>query len=253
MADSSTSRPTASAAQLNTYMAFTLAAGQVVYQGNLAAIDLTTGTVKNGTGSNKSLRVIGHFTRNCDATSGAISCLVALDRPVTAAWLPNDTVAPVTSAYTGQLVYVKDNHTVTLTSTDNCVAGICWCVSALDGVLVEMVPPAPPIVTALSLVADDTSADYDTNDWAPTGASLVSGTIYLEDTTAAASTITLPSTGVSDGTVITLFADGTVNGHAVTIRQGVTSLCAALTASKRHLVCCVCFNGTWAVSASEAP
>ncbi len=249
MADASVSTPNIAKAPQLTRMAFTLAFGQVVYQGLAAAIDLTTGTVKNGTGGNKNLRVIGRFERDYDATSGAISCVVQLDRPITANYFDNDTVAPVTAAYTGQLVYLKDNHTATLTATNNSVAGICWGVATVDGasrVLVEGVAPTPLVVGGSALVVDSTSAVFTSNDWAPTGASLVSGTLYIEGATAAASTITLPSTGVADGTRIFVMANGTDNGHTVTVRQGTTAITAALTASKKHLVECVCYNNIWA-------
>lgn len=247
MADVSTSQLQTSGPNLVTRMSFTLAAGQVVYQGTAAAIDVTTGTVKNGTGGNRNLRIIGKFERDYDATSGAITCMVQLGRPMTGRWFKNDTVAPVTSAYIGQVVYLKDNVTVTLTATSNSVAGICWAVNTADGVFIETLSPVVPAVGGQALSVDATTfATYTSNDVAPTGASIVSGTLYIEGATAAASTITLPSTGVADGTRIFLFADGTVNGHTVTVRQGTTAITAALTASKKHLVECVCYSNVWA-------
>ena len=253
MADLAVSTGTVGKPILVTRMAFTLASGQVVYQGLSAAIDVSTGTVKNGTGGNRNLRIIGKFERDYDATGGAIQCLVQLARPITAKYYKNDTVAPVTAAYVGQLVYIKDNATVTLTATNNSVAGICWAVSTTDGVLVEGVAPVPTASSASLWTVDSATAAWTSNDFAPTGASLVNGTIYVLPTTGANSTVTLPSTGTPDGTVVRFFADGTTNGHTLTFRQVTTGLATATTASKRVIADCTCIANVWMVDVHVQP
>ena len=73
-------------------------------------------------------------------------------------------------------------------------------------------------------------------------------------TTGAASTVTLPVTGVADGTTIRFFADGTKNGHTVTYRQSPsTAISGALAANKRHLVIAESIGNTWAVNAYASP
>lgn len=69
------------------------------------------------------------------------------------------------------------------------------------------------------------------------------GTIYILDTTAGASTVTITTTSLAAGDMIGFTADGTVNGHTVTYVDGVTTISSAKTASKRHAVMMV-FDGT---------
>jgi hypothetical protein len=79
-----------------------------------------------------------------------------------------------------------------------------------------------------------------------------SGTVYDVPTTAANSTITLP-TNAYPGTELTFCADGSKNGHTVTYRQGATAITAAATLSKRHL-CKVVFLGTqWSAVLGISP
>jgi streptogramin lyase len=90
------------------------------------------------------------------------------------------------------------------------------------------------------------------NDCAP--AVLQHDCIYDVPSTGAASTVTLPA-GADDGTRVFFAADGTKNAHTVQYRDatGPTDLTAALTASKRHLACCVKENGKWFVHSSVSP
>jgi hypothetical protein len=83
-----------------------------------------------------------------------------------------------------------------------------------------------------------------------------SGTIFLIPATAANSTVTLPATAV-ENTVIWFVADGTAgsNGHTVQYRDatGPVNLTTALTALKRHEVCCIFRGSKWYANAYVAP
>lgn len=78
------------------------------------------------------------------------------------------------------------------------------------------------------------------------------GQVIELDTTAAASTVSLPA-ALSDGTVLYFLANGTKNGHTLTFRDVVTSISAATTASKRVAAVAVKASGKWAVTLTVGP
>lgn len=78
--------------------------------------------------------------------------------------------------------------------------------------------------------------------------------VYDVPATGGASTVTLPA-GADDGTRVFFAADGTKNVNTVQYRDatGPTNITAALTASKRHLVCCIKQNGKWFACDTVSP
>lgn len=217
-----------------------LTSGQKVFQGALAAIALGTGKAVNGTGGNQNLLVIGRFYRDYDASAtGAnadMPCLVKLTRPISGTWLANSASTPVTQAYVGQVVYVQDNQTATITASANAVAGICWEVSSLNGVLVETLPVSA--VAAAAPSAPIQVVRTSTTTWVPTAAALVHGATYLVNATTnftGAATVTLPAVGVAAGTEIAIVLAAV--GQTVTISDatGPTALTGALSATVRQM------------------
>jgi hypothetical protein len=219
------------------FLSLTLTSGQKVWTGGLAAV-ATTGKLVNGTGGSTTVKVIGTFVHDYDATGGEITALVKLYRPFQGVYLTNYVTDPVVTADIGKQVYVFDNHQVCHTAGSNAVAGIAWGFNSKGAVLVEML--AQTATQAVLTSALDTSALFDDSDnWAPTAGSLVSGTTFVIGSAATLDdngTVTLPTSGVPAGTVVKFAANGTQGAYTITYQQGSTTLTTALTASVRHLV-----------------
>lgn len=148
----------------------------------------------------------------------------------------------------GRVCYTLDDQTVTSTPTGS-IAGRVWAVDSVLGVLVEPMPEAGTELRAA--VAGVLS--YASNDCVLTAAQCVNGAVYDVPTTGASSTVTLPVTGVPDGTTLTFIADGTKNGHTVQYRFGTTNVTAALTASKIHRVQATKLLSGWGATSTVAP
>jgi len=121
-------------------VALPLATGQAAFQGAIACADVTTGTVKRGAAGNASLLKLGEFADTVDNTAGAstVNVLVSLDVEIVARWYDNDPGAgAVVAIDLWQDCYILDDHSVTMTSTGNSVAGRVWAVDAVKGILVE--------------------------------------------------------------------------------------------------------------------
>lgn len=228
---------------------FTLASGQLVYQGALVAIKAATGTVVEATGASDE-QVIGTAMEKVDATSAAKSISVRLEREVNILYLANG--SSIASTDMGALCYVADDQTVSLspTSSGASVAGRVWGVDSVRGVAVELLQPTSQNPGALterspgSFVSNDlVIADYP-----------VSGSLFDIPTTGAASTVTLPA-NAREGTLVYFVADGSKNGHTVQYRDatGPTNLTTALTASKRHMVAATFLNSKWYANAYVSP
>ena len=88
-----------------------------------------------------------------------------------------------------------------------------------------------------------------------TAAQMVDGALIKVPTTAANSTITLPTASMPTTPVSLRFlANGTANGHTVTYRESpATTLSAAAAASKRHLAMASWDGAVWAVSLAVQP
>lgn len=232
---------------------FPLASGNKAYANGIACFDLSTGKCEPGH-IESDLLLIGFFAEEVDATAAEKQVNVRLAKPIEVEWLAN---APggdaVLAAHVGSICYVFDDQTVTITPTGASVAGRVWAVSSTDGVAVERLDSSPAALLSLSglLGVSANAPAFAAND-SVVANNPTSGTMFTLLATAGASTVTLPNTAV-DGTVLFFHADGVVNGHTVTYRQGATSLTAALTASKRHVATAVFRGSTWAVTANAAP
>jgi hypothetical protein len=120
-----------------------LAAGQHAFAGAIACIDTATGTVKKGATST-TLLAIGFFAEEVDNSGGGASVPVNVDffRPIRGRWITNDTAGgAVAAANVGSYCYVKDDQTVTITSTGASKAGRVWAVGVIDGVSSVFVEP----------------------------------------------------------------------------------------------------------------
>lgn len=230
---------------------FNLKSGEVVYKGALIAFELGTAFVVEATGASDEL-VIGTAIEAVDATSAAKPIAVRLEREVNTVFFKNG--SSIATANQGQLCYVTDDQTVSLTPNASGVslAGRIWSVDSTLGVEVELIQP---IQQGGDLLASRTLPAHVSNDVIVTAALCIPGTIFDIATTAANSTVTLPATGVAEGTVVTFVADGTKNGHTVQYRDatGPVNLTTALTASKRHFVIATYLNGIWNANAYVSP
>jgi hypothetical protein len=225
-------------------MALTTSA--TVQEGSLVALVIGTGKVQAATGASNEL-VIGKAMRKAVQSSTAPNAEIKFTREHFGYWCVNDTGTAVVAADVGKICYVLDDQTVTMAVTGKGIAGRVWAVSSSAGVLVE---PLPQLTANRS---SGITLAYVTNDCVMTAAQCQDGNVFDVPTTAAASTITLPVTGVPDGTTLTFVADATKNGHTVTYRFGTTAITAALTASKIHRVQVTKLGSGWGATSTVSP
>lgn len=227
------------------YKGFTLASGNKAWKGGRAALN-SVGKVVPAT-STVGLRVVGIFAETVDATAGDLPVQVDLEREVVLERFTNATAGDAIAATdVGNIAYMMDDQTVTITAAGRSPAGRIWDVDALKGVAIEKID------SSTKSFAQPAVGAYTANDFAPT--SIEQDGIYDVPTTAAASTITLPA-AAPDGTRASFTADGTKNGNTVQYRDatGPTNLTTALTASKRHLVIVEKLGGKWFANAYVSP
>lgn len=226
---------------------FTLASGQIAYQGAALFLDPATGKVSIGGSGSPSGRIyVGCAIRTVDATSADKTIPVRLPKEVVVEFFVNGTASDAVAATDiGKDVFALDDQTVTILPAGRAYLGRVWLVDSAKGVAVEKLER--PSIAPLPAVAA-----FAANDWAP--AAVINGAVYDVPTTAGASTITLPA-AAQDGTVAYFVADGVKNGHTVTYRDatGPTTLTAALTLGKRHVAVATKLGGKWAVTANPAP
>lgn len=226
---------------------FTLASGNIAYQGGIACLDMSTGKVEPGHAEGD-LLVIGTFARTVDATSADKAVDVDLGQEIEVVWYANGSSIASTDA--GKLCYVSDDQTVTLTPASGGAptAGRIWAVDTTRGVAVQKLEA--DFSSSVGVLPAQAS-----NDFILPAASLLPGAVYDIGTTAAASTVTLPAAGIEGAPPIWFVADGTKNGHTVQYRDatGPANLTTALTASKRHLVACRFLGGKWFANAYVSP
>ena len=230
---------------------FTLKSGETVYKGALIAFELGTAFVVEATGASDEL-VIGTAMEAVNASVAAKTIAVRLEREVNILYLANG--SSIATANQGQLCYVTDDQTVSLTpiAAGASLAGRIWIVDSVRGVGVELIAGLTP---GGAILSQATLPAHVSNDVIVTAALAVPGAIFDIATTAANSTVTLPATGVAECTELVFVADGTKNGHTVQYRDatGPVNLTTALTASKRHRVVATYLNGLWNASAYISP
>lgn len=179
-----------------------------------------------------------------DATSADKQVQVVLtDELRGAEWFPQG-ATPVASTQVGEFAYFADDNTVVPASSDLgvAVAGRILMVRTLE---VLIVPPTLEMgFPVLQAMPPGPVFAFTSNDYAP--AQIVNGAVYSIPTTGAASTVSLPvATALPDGLYAYIYADGTANGHAVTLRDGATGIRVAFTAAKPFLQKVIVYNGHW--------
>jgi hypothetical protein len=226
---------------------FTLASGNIAYQGGSACLDLSAGKVVPASAA-EGLLHIGVFAETVDATAADASVGVNLVEEIALVWYANAGSGTVASTDLGQVCYFADDQTVTMTGAGGPVAGRVWAVDTSKGVAVQKLGAGSADTLAVEMALEAFVA----NDSTPND--IVHGAIYEVGTTGGASTVTLPAAAV-DGTVAYFVADGVANGHTVQYRDatGPTNLTTALTASKRHLVVATKTGGAWFCNAYISP
>lgn len=115
---------------------FTLASGTKAWKNGMACIELSTGKVVPGV-LDATLLYIGKFAETVDATAGDKLVNVELGKEIEVIWWANDSVAPVDAGDIGNLCYIADDQTVSMTSTGASIAGRVWAVDSIKGVAVE--------------------------------------------------------------------------------------------------------------------
>lgn len=225
----------------------TLAAGTIAYLGARLAWNGAGKVVPATSAAN--LVPVGTCMRKVDASGGDKTVSVDIGRELHGEWFANDTAGnAVTASDVGNVCWMLDDDTVTITPGNRAIAGRVWKVST-KGVLVErlqsLVRTPLPQPAPIAFVA----ADY-----VLTAAAIVQDGVYDLPATAAASTVTLPA-NAPDGTRVSFTADGVKNGHTIQYRDatGPTAITAALVASKRHLVVCQKQSGKWFATSSVSP
>jgi hypothetical protein len=228
---------------------FPLAVGNKGYKGGIACLDQSTGKCEPGH-SESDLLVIGKFAETVDATAAEALINVEFPREIWVQWWVN-AASSIAASDVGNLCFVLDDQSVTLTAAGNSVAGRIWAVDAARGVAVEMLQ-APSSASGSGEPIDVLPAFVAAASLSPV--SPVNGTLYDVPTTAAASVISLTATA-KPGTVLYFSADGTKNGHTVQYKDatGAVALTTALTASKRHMVVAVMLGGIWVANAYVSP
>ncbi len=115
-----------------------LAAALTAYTGGMACIDIVAGSCKPGVAANANLVRVGSFAESIDnsAGTGTAAVMVKLDKELVGQWYENATgAAAVVTLFTN--AYILDDHTVTVTSGSNSIAGRVWAIDTVKGVLVE--------------------------------------------------------------------------------------------------------------------
>lgn len=229
----------------------TLTSGQVAYKNAAIGLNLSTGkAVPMSSASN--LWYLGTAIRYTNATADTLID-VRLPNEIAVEVFANATGGDaVAAANVGSLAYFLDDQTVTITSTSRSIAGrIVRFDSVKNEVWVQKLEAAVSVAAAPNVMLTGATLSFTAADCAP--ASVVSNAVYQVPTTAANSTITLPTTDVAAGTHVCFQANGTANGHTVQYRFGTTNITTALTASKAHQVRAV-YNGTvWTAIAYVSP
>jgi hypothetical protein len=117
------------------YIALVLANAEVAERGKLACIDTANSGIivkgKTATG----LIPLGIFHESLTG-DGVKKVQIKLFSEIHPVWWDNDTVAAVASTDRGKLCYVKDDATVTITSSGHSIAGMVLDVVTAKGVLV---------------------------------------------------------------------------------------------------------------------
>lgn len=127
------------------YKSFTLLSGSVAYKGGRACLNSSGKVVPASSATG--LFAIGMFAETVDATDSDLPVTVELDREVKVERFANATDGgAVASTDVGDIAYMLDDQTVTMTATSRSIAGRVWDVSTTKGVAIEALQ-APDLLT----------------------------------------------------------------------------------------------------------
>jgi hypothetical protein len=229
---------------------FTLTSGTKAWKNGMAGLDVTTGKVKPMV-AGSTLLFIGKFNRTVDAAAAEKIVSVRLHDEIAAEYWENLTAGDAVAATdVGKICYVADDQSVTITPLARQVAGVVLKVST-EGVLVMALPWG--FALPCHLPALNALGAFAAGDLAITSAMLVHEAVYDLPATAANSTISLPTAVGNEGKRVHFVADGTKNGHTLTLRDVATAITAAATASKRLMFTAVARDGKWYATLAIAP
>lgn len=225
------------------FFQFVLKTSDVAYPGASICWD-TVNLVATVATATATLRYLGTCSETLTITGdGSKKINVQLPEEVSLTFFENGTAGDaIASTDRFASAYLLDDQTVSIAPAGKTLAGEIWDVDSLNGIGVRLSASG-----SRSLQPQPSVAAFTTGSWAP--ALIINGGSYDVPTTAANSTIVLP-TAAPDGTIAYFTADGTKNGHTITYvdQAGTTSISAALTASKRHFVVAHKRLGKWFVS-----
>jgi hypothetical protein len=232
---------------------FTLLSGKIAYHGAWAAVILTgtnAGKWQPATGASNE-KVLGKFVENVDASASGFNAdslvTVEFDREKTLSVCVNGASTDAFAATdVGKIAYALDDQTCTIVPNASPL-GRFYGLDAVGLCLIELGEIHGAVLKAGSLVAPVTG------DIIVTAAAIINRAVYLLPSLATNSTVTLPTTGVPDGTQITVVADGTQGAFTTTYRYGTTSISAALTASKGHTAILTKYGSIWSAATTAAP
>ena len=200
---------------------FPLATSQTVYAGARIYADVVAGLVKIGASGNLNLLPLGTAQQTVTTTTATGQLLVRLDTELNCQWMDNDTGAgAITSANLFGLCYVKDDHSVTLLSGGNSVAGRVMAVGNSDSSTAVLVAFNP--ATALDTFPGEEAASGGSTAFTARGVAIVmhayagtgTGTLTSTATGTLASQVTTPGVTLAAGDVFFLPA-GLTNVTAV--------------------------------------
>lgn len=126
------------------YQDFVLKSGVVAEKGKIACIDTADGSVTKGAAS-ATLVPLGVFAQSITG-DGVKTVQVEMWQEIGLRWWVNDTVAAVVAADLGQVVYMKDDQTVSGDGTGRSALGIALKLDTVKGVLVYTTYAAPALV-----------------------------------------------------------------------------------------------------------
>lgn len=124
-------------------MALQLVGGAKAWQGGAACIDTSANVVRPMVSGNANLIRIGEFQESVDnsavtAGGATLPVVISFDTEFVMRWYDNATgAAAVTAGNLYQNVYMLDDHTVQITTTGNSVAGRCYQLDPVNGVLIQ--------------------------------------------------------------------------------------------------------------------
>lgn len=121
------------------YVDLALTNAVAVEKGEMACVDTATGLLTKGAAS-LTLKPIGYFDES-GTGDGSTKFRVELFEGFWGHWWDNDTGTAVVATDFGSACWIKDDRTVSGSSTGRSPAGIVWGVDTLEGVLVAMDTP----------------------------------------------------------------------------------------------------------------